>query len=73
MGFGSEFGGLAMDGPTKTVFLIVSVVAFLCNLCMADAFNQMIADLGRVPDSRMHECVVLILTCLAPVWLLFRR
>jgi hypothetical protein len=58
LGFGSEFASsLEMDATAKIAFLVVSVVAVLTNLTMPDASNQMLADLGRVPDATMHEYV----------------
>ena len=58
LGFGPEFASsLEMDATAKIAFLVVSVVAVLTNLTMPDASNQMLADLGRVPDATMHEYV----------------
>ena len=60
--FGSEFASLGFDQYfanestarwVKTVYVWLSVFAFIGNLLKATCFAQLISDIGRVPDHRM--------------------
>eukprot|EP01052_Picozoa_sp_SAG31_P008237 SAG31_NODE_412_length_15972_cov_3.590626_8_plen_228_part_00 len=59
--FGSEFINLDFDQFAdesaarwvKTVYVWVSVFAFVGNILKANCFAQLISDIGRVPDHRM--------------------
>lgn len=59
LAFGSEYTGLVSVGGinevTRQVFLCASVAAFSLRLVLVTAYVQLISDLGRVPDTKMHE------------------
>ena len=59
LAFGSEYAGLTsseeLGDVFRHVFLSVSIVAFFLRMMLVQSLVQLIADLGRVPDSRMHD------------------
>ena len=59
LAFGSEYAGLTSSGELgdalRHLFLSVSIIAFFLRMMVVQSFVQLIADLGRVPDSRMHD------------------
>ena len=58
LAFGSEYSGLAGQSSVwKTIFMSFSVSGFVLNCFAANHFVQQVADLGRVPDNRMHDWI----------------